>query len=213
MSQVWFLLLCLTFPPSLGVGLNTDVLASNGGVAFILGPNGLTSSSSFARRRHTDGWCDAESWAFPLFAKTHREANNGQALRRQAIVAKASIVPDDGRRRREDRRRPWRGQPGADGSLPSGEAPRATSRIPRAFRSSGAMELEEAVEITKKRGSLILSEEQWEDEGVEVHAKASFRRKDDERESSGENFWLEYQMRVLCDTPYAAPFQPPMQVI
>lgn len=33
-----------------------------------------------------------------------------------------------------------------------------------------------------------------------------------ERETTGESFWIEYRMRVLHDSPYAAPFIPPTQV-
>jgi hypothetical protein len=209
MARRCLILFCVAFPATLGVGLHTGTVATNGGVAFIHGPAGGSYALPLTCRKDING-CWASNWEpCALLAKIHRLPGHGQCSRRHAAVARASIVPDDGRRRREDRRRAWRGQTGADGKL-SGEPGGGGSRIPRAFRSFSSTEVEEPVEITKTRGSLIMSEEHWEDDGSVVRAKASFRR--DEREITGESFWIEYKMRVLCDTPHAAPFQPPMQV-
>lgn len=130
------------------------------------------------------------------------QLRRGRLCRRAPITCNAK---PDGRR---DKREWWRGQ------TSGGDGKKVGTGISRAFKAS--QQLEDVVELKKKGGSsrpTIDDEGDWS--GVYEGAPRSKKVpefKNGERDSTGESFWLEYQMRVLCDTPQAAPFKPPTQV-
>ena len=131
----------------------------------------------------------------------------------QGLLLKARISGDGGQQR--DDRPGWRSsQTGGDGKGRLG--------LPRAYKSSNSIE-GESVELTKT-GKGAVGYQSGLDymtdalPGVEPVQEGGFAGQDathsakGERESTGESFWIEYQMRVVLDSPYAAPFLPPTQV-